>query len=116
MPPLLEKVDDIASLPLTMLGATEGEELQGILGYRRVDDVVDIDRLAVYPARFRKGVGTSLLSSLHELEPDAQRFEVSTGAANAPAIALYRRAGYRETVREQRDGVEIINLVRAAPR
>ncbi|MDP1818503.1 MAG: GNAT family N-acetyltransferase [Acidimicrobiales bacterium] len=93
MPPLLEGVDEIAQLALTVLGAVERHEVVGLLGYSRDDGIVDIDGLAVDPAPFRRGVGRTLLEALHHREPHAGRFEVSTGAENEPAISLYRAMG-----------------------
>ncbi|MEO1056215.1 MAG: GNAT family N-acetyltransferase [Actinomycetota bacterium] len=98
IPPLIETSDDIAALDLVIIGSidTSGEML-GLVGYQRVDDLVDIDRLAVLPQCGGRGIATTLLTEVHEREHDAPIFEVSTGAANAPAIGLYRKLGYRRT-------------------
>ena len=112
MPPLVERTDDIMELVLTILGVVEQRELQGLVGYRRHRDLVDVDRLAVHPSKFRRGIGARLLESVHEREQDARRFEVSTGANNEPAIALYRAAGYTPMGEEDRDGVAVVQLVR----
>ena len=114
MPPLVEEIDDVVRLPLMMLGVREDSRMLGVLGYGRVHDVVDIDRLAVDPSRFRTGIGRALLASVHEREVDAARFDVSTGAENAPAIALYRSSGYRQIREEQRSGVTVVRLTRFA--
>jgi ribosomal protein S18 acetylase RimI-like enzyme len=113
MPPLVETTRDIAQLDLIVLGAVERETLRGLLGYRRDGDVVDIDRLAVDPDNFRNGIGRALLEELHRRESDADRFEVSTGAANEPAIALYRAVGYRLKRQEISCGVRLVHLERA---
>ena len=63
----------------------------GVLGYRRDGDAVDIDRLAVDPAFFRRGLATKLLRELFVRERDATLFTVSTGFGNHPAIDLYER-------------------------
>ncbi|MFG2974249.1 GNAT family N-acetyltransferase [Streptomyces sp. NPDC048331] len=55
---------------------------------------VSIDRLCVDPAWFRRGVASLLLRhALTELFP-GRPVEVTTGAANAPAVALYARMGF----------------------
>jgi ribosomal protein S18 acetylase RimI-like enzyme len=113
MPPLVETTSDVAQLDLIVLGAVERPTLRGVLGYRRQADAVDIDRLAVDPARFRKGIGRALLEELHRRERDANRFEVSTGAANEPAIALYRAVGYQLTCEEVSRSVRLVHLERA---
>jgi ribosomal protein S18 acetylase RimI-like enzyme len=112
MPPLVEDVDDITGLTLTILGWVVGSDLWGVLGYLRTGDVVDIDRLAVHPSRFRRGVGRSLMEALDQREPDARRFEVSTGAANSPAIELYRGLDYEPIRYETVQGVRVVHLVR----
>jgi ribosomal protein S18 acetylase RimI-like enzyme len=112
MPPLLEDVEDIARLKLTVLGAVERHEVLGVLGYSRDDGIVDIDRLAVDPTHFRRGVGRMLLDALHRRESDADRFEVSTGADNEPAIGLYRVMGYEPTHGEISAGVNLVHLAR----
>lgn len=112
IPPLLEEAEDVQRLDVTFLGALDGEALLGLIGYRRLGTVVDIDRLAVDPRWFRRGLGRQLLAAVHERE-DPERFEVSTGTANVPALALYRTAGYVPT-RQQFDRVQTTRLTRFA--
>lgn len=97
IPTLHETPEAVARLDLVVLGARDGERLVGILGYRRVGDDVDVDRLAVDPAALRTGVATALLEELHRREDDARTFHVTTGADNGPAVALYTRLGYERT-------------------
>ena len=61
MPGLTQDADDVAALDGVMLGATVDETLVGVLGYLRHGDLVDVDRLAVHPDHFRRGIGASLL-------------------------------------------------------
>lgn len=114
LPPLVEEIEDVANLALTILGWTDGSQLQGVLGYTRTGHVVDIDRLAVDPAVFRRRIGLSLMEALHQREADASRFEVSTGADNGPAINLYRRLGYETVGSETRQGVRLVHFARTA--
>jgi ribosomal protein S18 acetylase RimI-like enzyme len=107
-----ERAVDVARLDLTVLGAVESGELVGLLGYRQARGVVDIDRLAVHPRCFRQGVARSLLVELHGREPGAHRFEVSTGADNAPALALYGSMGYWQEHDEWKVGVRVVHLAR----
>ncbi len=115
MPPLREEIAEIVALELVVLGIREADQLLGVLGYARIGDVVDIDRLAVEPARFRHGFGRRLLESLHEREADARRLLVSTGAANRPAIALYEAMGYQRTAEEHSSGVRLAQFERTQP-
>jgi ribosomal protein S18 acetylase RimI-like enzyme len=112
IPPLRETPAAVARLDLTILGALEHGDLVGILGYRRFRDLVDIDRLAVHPSSFRRGVARSLIEELHAREVDAARFEVSTGADNEPAIAFYREMGYRLERDEVISSLRIVHLAR----
>jgi GNAT superfamily N-acetyltransferase len=58
-----------------------------------------VHRLVVDPARFRRGIGRRLLEAVEARAPRPGRVIVSTGAANAPARALYQTAGYAEVGR-----------------
>jgi ribosomal protein S18 acetylase RimI-like enzyme len=113
IPPLHETVDDVVALDLSMLGAYDGTLLAGALGYARDGDLVDIDRLAVHPSCFRRGIASRLVDALHERERDATRFVVSTGDGNTPAIACYERHGYEQMRTELLpEGVRVVRLAR----
>jgi ribosomal protein S18 acetylase RimI-like enzyme len=113
MPGLVEDAGAVADLAQTMLGAFVSDALAGVLGYQRAGGVVDVDRLAVDPRSFRRGVGRSLMADLHQREADANRFEVSTGAANEPALSLYRSLGYEVVGTEESQGVRLAHLARS---
>ncbi|WP_447008293.1 GNAT family N-acetyltransferase [Saccharothrix isguenensis] len=92
IPGLHESLDDIRRLPLRWLGGYVDGELVAFVGYAKVDGVLDIDRLCVAPSHFRLGFARRLVEQvLAEGGPAI----VSTGAANAPAIALYESLGFR---------------------
>jgi GNAT superfamily N-acetyltransferase len=94
IPPLHESVDAITALDLTFLAITErGSEPVATPGYRLADGVLDIDRLAVHPRRFREGLARRLVDAVLEQVPH-ERAVVSTGQANHPARRLYERAGF----------------------
>jgi len=85
----------------------------GAVSYKRLGDgTVDIHRLVVDPAAFRRGIASALLDALDAAAP-ATRTIVATGAANAPARALYERRGFRP-VREvvAGGGVRIVEMER----
>ena len=113
IPTLHETADAVARLDLVVLGALDGGRLVGILGYRRMDDDVDVDRLAVDPGALRTGVATALLEELHRREDDARTFHVTTGADNGPAVALYTRLGYeRAADRVLANGLRLAEFAR----
>ena len=95
IPPLHETVTELRSQPLIFLGVSCDRVLAGVLGYRRDADTVDIDRLAVDPTFFRRGLATRLLRELFARERGATRFTVLTRLGNEPAVGLYERFGFR---------------------
>jgi ribosomal protein S18 acetylase RimI-like enzyme len=116
IPPLFEFAEHVRRLDLTILGLQVGTDVVAVLGFRPVGYGVDIDRLAVDPAHFRHGHARCLLTHLHErVAPNAARFTASTGAANVPAVNLYRSLGYR-VVQEVvlPEGLPVVRLERVA--
>ena len=72
----------------------EDGELLGAVGLEHADDELLIARLFVAPSAFRRGVGTALVR--HALaQARGRRVRVGTGAANAPALAMYEGLGFR---------------------
>ena len=116
IPPLHETLADLQARRLIFLGVTCDRMLAGVLGYRREADTVDIDRLAVDPRFFRRGLATRLLRELFVRERDATRFTVSTGFGNQPAVAFYERLGFHQVgFGEPIPGVRIVFLERSRP-
>ena len=97
LPPMRETPAELRGCGETFLGAREEGELLGAISFRRAGGTVDIHRLVVDPAAFRRGVATALLDALEARERDATHWTVGTGAENAPARALYERRGFTAT-------------------
>jgi GNAT superfamily N-acetyltransferase len=112
MPGLHQDAAAVMALPITILGARDGDRLVGILGYERHGDLVDVDRLAVHPDHFRRGIGGALLQALDTHEADARRFEVMTSTGNTPATSLYLRAGYVIVNRDDSGNVPVSHFAR----
>ena len=112
MPGLIESAEDVAELPLTILGAYDNGQLVAILGYEWEGDSIEIDRVAVHPAQFRRGWGSALLKELHRREHNATRFTVSTGANNPAAINLYVSSGYTQTAQDVVETIPIVHFTR----
>jgi len=53
-----------------------------------------IGRLMVHPRLQRQGIGTALMRHIEACFPDAERFQLVTGAWSMENIRLYRRLGY----------------------
>ncbi|MEU6864737.1 GNAT family N-acetyltransferase [Streptomyces sp. NPDC046876] len=103
IPALRESLAEMRERPLRWLGirggggGESGEDggLAGFLAWEEAaDGTVCVDRLCVDPAWFRKGVASQLLRALLAGAPADRPVTVTTGAANAPAVALYERLGF----------------------
>ncbi|MFF4455277.1 GNAT family N-acetyltransferase [Streptomyces goshikiensis] len=97
IPALGESLAELRARPLRWLGAVgAGGALAGFLAWEEAapGEPVHLDRLCVDPARFRRGIASLLLRhALTELFA-GRVVEVTTGAANAPAVTLYERHGF----------------------
>ncbi|MBW9234550.1 GNAT family N-acetyltransferase, partial [Leptospira santarosai] len=89
IPALSETVDDIMDSKEIFIGYYEDNQLLGVLSYEENEDFVDICRLVVSPASFRKGIGRQLVSYVVEEIRGSRDVIVSTGLKNTPAVTLY---------------------------
>lgn len=95
IPALAEGVADLRASGETLLGILRGRRLAAAIGFTLSEGVLDIHRLVVDPPCARRGLGRALVRAAEAAAPAARRAVVSTGAANAPALALYAAEGYR---------------------
>jgi ribosomal protein S18 acetylase RimI-like enzyme len=93
--PLGRTAEDIQRSADLHLGALRGDMLLGAVSVGPDDEAEQlcITSLVVHPVHQRQGVGRALLTEVLRLGR-AQAFAVSTAAANAPALALYREFGF----------------------
>ncbi|MFD1824359.1 MULTISPECIES: GNAT family N-acetyltransferase [Mumia] len=115
LPMLHETLDELRASKESFLGAYEGGRLVGAVSWDVLEDgTVDVFRLVVAPTAHRRGVASFLLETLAAWEP-TRRTIVSTGSANAPALALYAQHGFvRVAEREVAPGVWLTDLERCA--
>lgn len=112
IPNLRESATDVQHLDLTFAAAFDDGQMAGFVGYRRDEDVVDIDRLAVDPVAFRRGVATAMLRFVIDREGSAD-YLVSTGRTNTPAVKLYESLGFRPVAERVIDaGLTVVQLRR----
>ena len=116
IPPLHETLEELASSEHQQwLGRFDGATLVGGLAWE--DDGaagVTLSRLAVAPSAWRRGHGSALLDVFDE-RTAGRPAHVSTGSANAPALALYRRRGFADVGEEEvAPGVRLTRLLRPA--
>ena len=93
IPPLHETLAELVACGETFLGSFAADVLLGAVSWRLVAGAVDIHRLVVSPAAFRRGIGRALVRAVLSLHPGLPAV-VQTGAANAPARALYAAEGF----------------------
>ncbi|SFJ68476.1 Acetyltransferase (GNAT) family protein [Paenibacillus sp. UNC496MF] len=114
IPGLRDTEASLAACGETFYGRYESGALAGAISFKTDAGTIDIHRLVVHPAQFRKGIGESLLRHALALYAGrAERFLVATGAANLPALRLYRKLGFAESrVFEPVPGLRIAELER----
>ncbi|WP_419881684.1 GNAT family N-acetyltransferase [Peribacillus sp. B-H-3] len=95
IPQLKDTVRDITECRETFVGYTSGDELLGFISYTVEDGAIDICRLVVDPAHFRKGIARELLEHVLEIAGN-NKVIVSTGKKNVPALNLYQSFGFEK--------------------
>jgi GNAT superfamily N-acetyltransferase len=114
IPPLREDLPALLGAPLEWLGRFDGAQMVGALAWARHEDEVELARLVVDPGNARRGHAAALVEELERRHPGAA-ITVSTGAANAPALGLYRSRGFVVTGEETiAPGVALARLRRPA--
>ncbi|HEY3561953.1 MAG TPA: tRNA (guanosine(37)-N1)-methyltransferase TrmD [Kribbella sp.] len=116
IPPL---TDDVAA---TTARLERGNVLKAVAGTRVVgsvqlvvdDTVGHVERLIVAPDWQGRGLGARLLRAAEQLAPSGvTSYALTTGALSDRNLALYRKAGYRETKREpQTPKVDLVHLAK----
>jgi GNAT superfamily N-acetyltransferase len=93
VPTAAETAAELAAAGLTWFGCVDACGPLGAVAVRSSAHLVDVERLVVAPRAFRRGIGAALVS--HVVAAAADRpVLVATGRDNAPARALYERAGF----------------------
>ncbi|WP_214317500.1 GNAT family N-acetyltransferase [Nonomuraea sediminis] len=103
--PLVESAEQVRKAidNATVLKATEAGRIVGAVRGQLAGTTCLVGRLVVAPDRQGAGIGTALLTALHEQVPEATAFDLFTGHLSEGNLRLYRRLGYRETHRERMD-------------
>ncbi|GAA4716971.1 GNAT family N-acetyltransferase [Brevibacillus fulvus] len=97
LPPLRDNLQSLQQCGETFYGYFVDEQLAGVISCKRTEQLLDIQRLVVHPAHFRKGIARSLLEHLLLTNRSAAKAIVSTGARNHPARSLYEQHGFSLT-------------------
>jgi ribosomal protein S18 acetylase RimI-like enzyme len=110
LPPLTETAAQLRACgeELWVTGAAP----DAAVGLEREGAALRIARLMVAPAAQRRGLGRAAVA-LAIARAEGRDVVVSTGALNAPALALYESAGFVRTGARTVPGIRIIDLRRA---
>ena len=99
IPPLHETADDVratlAAGDTALVAVVDGIVVGTVRGETIPSGGVMVRRLAVLPSHRGHGVAHALMRALEDAYPDAQRFELFTGAMAEGPIALYESLGYK---------------------
>lgn len=109
IPPLMDTLDTLKSCGESFYGWVEDGELLGALAVKSESPgSLTLTRMMVYPDHFRKGIADSLMKHILNEYRHIPLFMVSTGTLNTPAVALYRKHGFRPvSAAEVAPGVEL---------
>lgn len=98
---LLRSASSEVWVAVAPLGAPNGGRVVGdaVLSLRRGSRSARMSTLVVDPSARRSGVARALLNGLEAraLARGAERLRLEVRSDNSPAIAFYRRAGYRQS-------------------
>ncbi|MEQ4716192.1 GNAT family N-acetyltransferase [Nonomuraea sp. B19D2] len=105
IPPLVESLEQVRKVieSAVVLKALDAGRVVGSVRGQVAGTTCLVGRLVVAPDRQGQGLGTALLTALHEAVPEAEAFDLFTGHLSDANLKLYRRLGYRETHRERMD-------------
>ena len=93
LPPLHQTAEEIAASGEEIWLVEEDGALAGGMGLLEHGDVLEIARLFVAPAFFRRGIGSALVRRAIDAAR-GRAMVVGTGWINTPALALYERFGF----------------------
>ncbi|MNB67430.1 Acetyltransferase (GNAT) family protein [compost metagenome] len=119
IPPLLETRDMLRNCEEIFYGCLDEDgDLMGAVATEEEDvDSLTITRMMVSPDHFRQGIAGRLLEHVFGLYPSKNRFIVSTGRKNDPAVSLYLKHGFTPvSAAEVAPGVELVEFHRAGGR
>ena len=94
-PPLQREIDGFLHSDTEFFGYYKNREMVAVIELKRDKESTHIQSLVVAPKFFKQGIAQGLISYLFDTS-DSMVYTVETGAANLPAIGLYKKNGFVE--------------------
>jgi len=114
LPPVAEELrhlEDLWDKGMVFLVAVDSlDEVVGTVRGELTGGTVHVGRLAVLSEYRQRGIGTALMNGLEALFPQAERFELFTGAEASVPIHLYEKLGYSVTGTDSSQGWDLVWL------
>ncbi len=111
IPPLFDTKQTIRQSNERFTGLYLGNQLVGMISTIQSNQVLEICRLVVHTQHMGKKYATKLLAYIEVAQPYPKRIVVSTAEKNLPALALYRKCGYKQfDSRVTSDGLTLVKL------
>ncbi|MGZ0042882.1 GNAT family N-acetyltransferase [Paenibacillus ottowii] len=109
IPPLMDTLETLRSCGESFYGWLEDGELLGALAVQSESSgSLTLTRMMVHPDHFRQGIADFLMKHVLNKYQSVPLFIVTTGTLNTPAVALYRKHGFRPvSAAEVAPGVEL---------
>jgi ribosomal protein S18 acetylase RimI-like enzyme len=112
LPPQQESLRDLQNTHEEIFAMLDCNQYVGALFLEKMDDGLSINKLFVDPNYFRKGIGSKLVEYVVKLYP-TQKFRVSTGEANKPALRLYDEFDFSLIdTKDLGEGLKLVTLER----
>lgn len=109
-PPLQRTLEQFIESDNYFYAYFSDEKMAAVTEVKLNKDSVHIQSMVVEPSFFRQGVAEKLIRYMFNthLSP---RYTVETGAANPPAIALYKKLGFNEVDKYlTKEGIEKVRM------
>ena len=97
-PPLKRDIHGFLHSETGFYGYYKNQEMVAVIEIKENKDSTHIQSLVVDPKFFRQGIAQNMISYLFD-SFDSALYTVETGAANQPAIILYKKNGFVEIER-----------------
>lgn len=109
--PMNQTIDEVAKEfeSMVFLKAVMGDRIVGSVRIRLKDSACGIFKLIVHPDFQNVGLGARLMSAAERYFPEAEKFELFTGARSEKNLYFYKKLGYKPVRTEEAgDGATLV--------